>query len=134
MVITVIRTNLHPPVFNDSRYDATIMEYNALTGAGIAAGTTVAQVVATDQDSMSDPAGQIEYGITAGNELGIFEIPNPTVSHYFTLNIALVSYIWGRGEADQMLMNILDHEAHSAMHYSQARGFRGLYFGLDLRT
>ena len=63
------------------------MEYNALTGAGMAAGSTVAQVLATDLDSMNDPAGQIEYTITSGNQLGIFDIPNPIVSYHFTLNI-----------------------------------------------
>ena len=47
------------------------MEYNAFTGAGLAAGSTVAQVFATDLDSMDDPAGQIEYTIISGNQLGV---------------------------------------------------------------
>jgi len=81
VVVTVIISNIHRPRFNDSRYNATVMEYNALTGTtSLAVGTTIDQVLATDQDSMNDPAGQIEYAITAGNELGIFDIPNPAVS------------------------------------------------------
>lgn len=82
MVITVSGTNDYSPEFTQSRYDATVMEYNALTGTtSLAVGTTIDQVLATDQDSMNDPAGQIEYVITGGNELGIFDIPNPAVSH-----------------------------------------------------
>ena len=94
VVITVIVTNRFSPEFTQRRYNATIMEYNALTGTtSVAIGTTVAQVVATDQDSMNDPAGQIEYGITAGNELGIFDIPNPAVSYHFTVILAPARYL-----------------------------------------
>ena len=100
MVVTVIINNIHRPRFNYSRYNATVMEYNALTGAGMAAGSTVAQVLATDLDSMNDPAGQIEYTITSGNQLGIFDIPNPIVSYHFTLNIVSHLHLqqtWGGG-------------------------------------
>lgn len=79
----------------------------------MAAGSTVAQVLATDLDSMDDPAGQIEYTITSGNQLGIFDIPNPIVSYHFTLNI---------------------EPATQAQHSSQTRGFEGLNIDPELET
>ena len=53
------------------------MEENALTGMSTVIDSTIAMVVATDRD---DPTAQLHYFITAGNELGIFDIPNPAVS------------------------------------------------------
>ena len=64
------------------------MEQNALTGMStVGVNSTVAQVVATDRD---DPSAQLHFSITAGNELGIFDIPTPSVSHPPYLNCTLV--------------------------------------------
>ena len=54
------------------------MEQNALTGTSAVIDSAIALVVATDRD---DPTAQLHYSITAGNELGIFDIPSPAVSH-----------------------------------------------------
>ena len=76
----MIEANDFSPVFVMDRYDATIQEHNDITGDNAGNDTVVETVFATDDDGSNTAAGQIEYYITGGNERGIFDIPNPSVS------------------------------------------------------
>ena len=79
VTVRIIETNDFNPEFEFDRYDVTIDEYNAVAGTG---GTqrTIGTVTATDNDTITTAAGQLEYSITGGNERGIFAITDPTVS------------------------------------------------------
>ena len=74
------------PVFEFEHYNATIHEYNAVTGTG---GTkrVIGAVTATDD---ATAAGQLEYYITGGNQRGIFDILDPAVSILYTYSCYIV--------------------------------------------
>lgn len=75
-------TNEHAPNFTQERYDEEISEHNALkTVQQHSENDVIVTVFATDDDTDHNDANHddIEYYITAGNDEGIFDIPNPLV-------------------------------------------------------
>ena len=78
--ITIIDVNEFNPVFSMDTYVGRVDEHNGITGDNAGNGTVVETVIATDDDGPNTAAGQIEYYITGGNQLGIFDIPDPNVS------------------------------------------------------
>lgn len=76
IAITVERANEHAPRFDFLRYNVNISEYNVLASSPRhVSGDVIATVLANDPDGDT-----LEYSITTGNELGIFGIPQPSVS------------------------------------------------------
>ena len=83
-MVTVIDSNDFSPVFSQSRYTASISEFDEITGIpGIAPGSTIGSPVsATDADGTETLAGELEYAIASGHFLGtdqLFDIPLPNV-------------------------------------------------------
>lgn len=87
MTVSVIDSNDFSPVFAQGSYVTTVTENDDLSGTpGIAAGSTIATVSATDADGTETLAGQIEYSIASGHFLGndqLFDIPLPNVSIFY---------------------------------------------------
>ena len=96
VVISLIGTNDHSPIFDMPQYTANLREYHALEMTnGAAVNSTVQTVHATDGDGEDTPAGHVEYRIVSGNTINgekIFEILIPSVSG---LAITLVTVNWG---------------------------------------
>ena len=84
VIITIEESNDHNPIFTMQQYTGEVVEYDSIRNInGVAPGTAVGLVSATDQDGISSPAGQIEYQILSGhivNSVQIFNITNPAVS------------------------------------------------------
>ena len=84
VIITIEESNDHNPIFTMQRYTAEITEHDSIRDiSGVAPGTTVGLVSATDQDGLSSPAGQVQYQIVSGhilNSVPVFNITNPAVS------------------------------------------------------
>ena len=92
MVIIVIEeSNDHNPIFTMQQYTAEIVEHDSIRNLnGVPPGASVGLVIATDQDGISSPAGQIEYQIVSGhilNSVQIFNITNPAVRFESTYTI-----------------------------------------------
>lgn len=82
LVIIVEGTNEHPPVFTQDSYEETISEHNALrTTQQHSENDVIVTVLARDNDTDYNDGNHddIQYSITAGDEEGIFDIPDPLV-------------------------------------------------------
>ena len=82
MTITVEGANEHAPEFQQDRYDEQIHEHNTLVETQQhRVDDVIATVRATDADTDPNNASHsdIHYFIMAGNEDGIFDLPDPTV-------------------------------------------------------
>ena len=73
-------TNEHAPVFTQDSYDETISEHNALRATQQhSEDDIIVNVLARDNDTDYNDGNHddVQYYITAGDEEGIFDIPDP---------------------------------------------------------
>ncbi len=89
----VVGGNDFTPAFEQLMYTASIREFNALPAGSLDlvdpnSLLSVASFSATDGDG-----DDLEYFITGGNELGIFDISNPEVSELLTMSSQLKAII-----------------------------------------
>ncbi len=94
VTITVVRGNFFTPAFTQLMYTASIREFNALLPNGSLDFVLPNSLLPVASFSATDGDGDdLEYFITGGNELGIFDISNPKVSDLLKMSSQLKAIV-----------------------------------------